>query len=141
MEQPQRKTTARVRSQEVFNDPVVDISTEDITDTMRVETKAKDVLTALDEVKNMWQSGQVDYVSAAVVLDIHKSQGYSIYTPEKGVMTPDESVEERIDYIKEMDKMDGHMELEGLYIDTVRLPEDSYELHIAKVVVVHQPYS
>lgn len=134
---PSGKTTARLRSPTVINMPMVEISKGDITDILRIETPARDVTSAFDEVKKLWKSGEVDYVAAAIVFDIHKYEGYMIYTPEKGVVTPDPSVVERLNFLKRIAKEYGG--LDGVYIDTVRCPEDSYDLHIAKVVVCAKP--
>lgn len=137
MELPQRKTTVRIRSPVAFNDPVVEIRKEDVTGSIRIETPANSVLSALDEIKRLWEGGKVDYVAAAPVIDSH--EGYFIYTPEKGVGSIDPSVLEHIDSLEETEKVDNARglegALEGVFIDTVRCSEDFYDLRIAKVVV------
>jgi len=139
---PQRKTTNRERGPRIKNIPYVEINEDDITDTMRVETPASDVLSALDEVKELWRSGRADYVVPVVHIDkgtefFDSRYEYMIYTPEKEVTkdhSADKTVEEWIDLHKRIKGM-GDSELEGVYIDTVRCPEDSHDIHIAKVVV------
>jgi len=76
----------------------------DITNTLKIETPAKDVTSAFDEVKSLWISGKADYIAGAVLPE--GDGDYFIYTPEKGVMTPDPTVEERIEFLKEMEKED-----------------------------------
>jgi len=124
MEQIQRNTTARVRSPIIRNLPFVQIGVEDITDTLKIDSPAHDLVSALAEVKRLWESGEADYVAPTI---IEGQKGYYIYTPEKGRGESDPTVPEYIGGMK------GYG---GIYIDIVRCrPEDSNYIRIAMLVI------
>jgi len=133
MTQPQRKTTNRDRIsiERVSGTPAVEIGIDEILESKPADISINDLTTALEKVKELWTSEEVDYVAP---IAFEGNNNYSVYAPDKSEgWTKDVTVPEYIDNMKNFPI--GREGVVGVYIDTVRLHEDPEDLHIAKVVL------